>query len=206
MTVQQWVQRYTALGLRPLPMWGVTAKGECLCGGWGQRRGVPCNPGKHSRDEESWKNGRDYAAPDFTESDNVAIALGPWQYDRWLVCLDVDGATPASAFFPDLPPTMTQESPRGRHLFYSVPPYTPLGNWVDCLQTKYAGGTGIDIRYARGRINVAPSKSAFGEYAWVSRLGDPAPLPTSVLDIIESSRRRRGLPIQQVWQRSGKRP
>lgn len=200
------VRHYLALDLRPMPMWGVTESGACLCGGWGQRRDRPCNPGKHSQDEEAWKAGRAYGPDDFSERDNVAIALGPYRAGLWLVCLDVDGPLPAEHFFPELPATMTQLSPRGRHLFYTVPAYTALGNWVDCLATKDVTGTAVDVRYARGRINVAPSRSAFGAYRWSSRLGDPAPLPWSVLQTIESSRRRRGLPVHAQWQRDGKRP
>ena len=116
-----------------------------------------------------------------------------------------DGPEPVESFFGVLPPTMLQRSPRGRHLFYTVPAFAPLGNWVDCLATKHQTGTGVDIRYARGKINVAPSKSAFGSYEWLSRCGDPAPLPASVLAIIEHSRRRRQLPIQRRWDRGSKR-
>lgn len=202
------VARYIELGLRPIPMWGVDGAGRCRCGGYDARTRKPCNAGKHSPHEveQNWKSRR-YGVADFDLDDNVAVALGPYRPGQWLVCLDVDGPEAASVFFPELPPTMLQQSPRGRHLFYTVAEYAPLGNWVDCLATKYGPSrTGIDVRYARGRINVAPSVSAFGAYTWVSRLGDPAPLPASVMHRILDERRRRGLPVESHWHRDGKRP
>ena len=40
------VRRYIEQGFRPIPMWGVTSSGECLCGGL-DARGKPCRAGKH---------------------------------------------------------------------------------------------------------------------------------------------------------------
>jgi hypothetical protein len=199
-------QHYIDQGFRVIPMWGVDPHGRCCCGGT-LPTGKPCNAGKHCPDivEEMWKDGHRFTAGHFLRQDNIAIALGPWQPGKWLVCLDFDGPAEPSSFFRDLPPTRSQKSPRGQHLFFAVREYEPLGNWVDCLQTKYTSGTGVDVRYARGKINVAPSRSAFGRYEW-KEWCDPAELPVSVIHRILSERRRRGLPVLKRWEREGKRP
>lgn len=190
---------YIHRGLRPIPMWGVDDAGRCLCGS------RECNAGKHARDDrEPWKDGRAYIPLDFSTHDNIAIALGPWREREWLVCLDVDGPDSLLTLVGPTPATLEQKSPRGRHHFFTVRPYEALGNWVDCLSTKYSSGTGLDIRYARGKINVAPSRSAFGAYEWQG-WREPAPLPGSVLSRILDARRRKGLPVQRHWERKGKR-
>lgn len=210
MSIWEHVSRYIARGFKPMPMWGVNASGRCLCGGIAPGTRRPCNAGKHSKDEESWKSGRVYSPADFVEGDNVAIALGPWEPSRWLVCLDFDGVTGFPEAFnrmgSELPFTLSQKSPRGLHLFYSVPPFEPLGNWVDAFQTKWSERWSLDIRYARGRINVAPSRSAHGGYQWVSEADPVAPLPRAIIHRLLSDRRRRGLEVQTRWTREGKRP
>ena len=56
------------LGLRPIPMWGVDAGGNCRCGGV-LPGGRPCNAGKHALDDrEPWKDGRAYAATECDET------------------------------------------------------------------------------------------------------------------------------------------
>lgn len=189
-----------------MPMWGVDASGQCLCGGVDPRTRKPCNAGKHSRDEESWKDGRSYSPGDFTDRDNVALALGPGMGNGpWLMCLDIDGPGSPPMIGQLLPPTLEQQSPRGRHLFFHVDPFAPLGNWVDAFQTKHVTGTGLDVRYARGRINVAPSRSAFGAYRW-REWREPAALPRIAEQLILDERRRRGLPVESRWSRGSKRP
>lgn len=206
------VQRYISEGFRPMPLWGVDGSGRCLCGGVDRRTGKPCNAGKHSPEpiESDWKD-RAYAPSDFTEGQNVAIALGPQlRSPDWLVCLDLDGYDAEAALglvhAQGLPPTRTQLSPRGVHLFYSVRPYEPLGNWVDAFATKHQTGKACDIRYARGRVNVAPSRSAFGAYRWLDEQDPIQPLPGSFLQRIYRERRHRGLPVESHWRRDGKRP
>lgn len=201
------IQQYLERGFRPIPMYGVDACGGCLCGGI-LPGGRECNAGKHARDDrEPWKDGREYGPEDFADEDNVAIALGPWRPDRWLVCLDIDGHDSATPFFPglDLPRTLSQKSPKGLHLFFAVRPYAPLGNWVDAFATKYLDGYALDVRYARGKINVAPSRSAVGSYRWLD-WREPAELPESAIDTILDERRRRGLPVAETWERGGKAP
>lgn len=201
--IREAVTRYIARGLRVIPMHGVDEQGRCRCGG------TECNAGKHALDDrEPWKDGRVYGPQDFAETDNIAIALGPWAAGRWLVCLDFDGTRDTAPFrLGPLPPTLGQLSPRGLHLFYWVREYAPLGNWVDALQTKYTTTHGaLDVRYARGKINVSPSRSANGGYEWLGE-GEPAPLPPEVSRRILDERRRRGLPVLDRWERErGKRP
>jgi hypothetical protein len=201
-SVREAAESYAAMGFRPMPMYGVTPEGLCRCGSF------ECRPGKHARPdvEATWKEGNVFEPGDFHEHDNIALALGPWGgSDEWLVCLDVDGPLDIDAYGWDLPPTLTQKSPRGLHLFFSVPAYTPLGNWVDVFLTKHEIGAALDIRYARGRINVSPSRSSFGQYSWID-VREPARLPEAVISSVLDRRVERGLPVQWEWDRDGKRP
>lgn len=199
------VARYISYGFRPIPMWGVDSEGACRCGGF-LPNGSPCRPGKHSPEpiETEWKERR-YTPADFTEGQNVALALGPWKPGKWLVCLDYDGVDGREVPFFTLPPTLTQKSPRGLHLFFTVPEFEPLGNWTDVFRTKHEDGVALDIRYARGRINVAPSRTAFGGYHWLD-WREPAPLPPEVTGRIYDTRRARGLPVLDSWDRGAKMP
>ena len=192
---------YIQRGFRVVPLHGVGPSG-CLCGS------CACKErdwGKHEppNTDGIWKDGATFTPNDFIELDNIAIAMGPWRHGLWLVGFDIDGCD-RIAELPELPPTLTQRTPRGRHLIYSVPEYTPLGNYVDVFRTK-AWGYSLDLRYARGRIVVAPSRGATGDYAWLD-WRDPAPLPGHALDAILDERRRRGLPVATRWERSGKDP
>lgn len=201
-SVWGWVEFYKSVGFRPMPMYGVDGVG-CRCGAFDGE----CRPGKHADTEveSTWKEGREFVPADFTERHNIAVALGPWGgSDDWLVCLDLDGPFPVEQYM-DLPPTLEQKSPRGRHLFFTVSPFTPLGNWVDCFLTKYTEGSALDIRYARGRVNVAPSRTPHGTYTW-GEFREPAPLPQSAIDVIIARRVERGLPVQAEWNRGAKRP
>lgn len=199
------VARYIARGFRPIPMWGVTPDGDCLCGGT-LPDGKPCRPGKHSPEpiETEWKETR-YRPEDFSEGQNVALAMGPWKPDLWLVCFDFDGLPPdfeGTPFF-SLPPTLTQLSPRGRHLFFTVPEREPLGNYTDVFKTKSEDGVALDLRYARGRINVAPSRNPWGGYRW-QNWQEPALCPREVLERIYDHRRSRKLEVLESWDRGSK--
>ncbi len=204
--IQSDVARYISYGFHPHPMWGVTPDGACHCGGT-LPNGSECRPGKHAPEpiETDWKERR-YSPEDFTEGQNVALALGPWKPGLWLVCLDFDGVPSLSdvPFF-RLPPTLTQKSPRGIHLFFTVQEFEPLGNWSDVFRTKYTDGVALDIRYARGRINVAPSRNPWGAYHWLD-WREPAPLPPEVPERVYDDRRARGLPVLDSWDRGAKMP
>jgi hypothetical protein len=199
--VHEAAKAYIQRGFRVVPLHGVDRMG-CHCGSgackerdWGKHE-PPATDGL-------WKDGATFTAADFSDGDNIAVAMGPWRPSLWLVALDIDGSD-SIAELPELPPTLTQRSPRGRHLIYSVPEYTPLGNYVDVFRTK-AWGYSLDLRYARGRIVAAPSRGATGDYVW-DDWRDPVPLPESALDAILDERRRRGLPVASRWERDGKAP
>jgi len=195
-------QWYISEGFRPIPVYGVKANGTCCCG---DSKCKPRDAGKHEPSETDglWKSGLQLTPGDFRPGMNVALAMGPYTRREWLVCLDSDGRFPLSRHLGTLPPTMTAKSPRGMHHIFTVKPFAPLGNWVDCFQTK--PGASLDLRYARGRVVVQPSRGAFGAYRWLS-LEKPAPLPQRAIDAILNNRRERGLPVLETWERDGKRP
>lgn len=201
MTLHEAVARYIAMGLRPVPLHGVDGNG-CRC------REPQCKTrdhGKHAPNgiEDMWKGGFRFRPRDFLEGNNVALAMGPWDGgDDWLVCLDVDGIMSLVPRLGPLPATLEAKSPRGVHMIYRVPAFAPLGNYVDVFNTK--PGPALDIRYARGRIVVAPSRNAFGAYEWTN-LVKPVALPEHVIDVILSHRRARGLDVQHTWDRGSKR-
>lgn len=201
-SVREAVDFYSSMGFRPIPLFGLV-DGRCACGS------PDCkdrDSGKHEPPETDglWKEGTEYGPADFGVTNNVALAMGPWGgSDDWLVALDIDGELDLDPYGWDLPRTLTQKSPRGRHLIYSVPAYTPLGNWVDVLRTK--PGPALDLRYARGRLVVAPSQNSYGRYEWID-FREPAPLPQAAIDSILSRRVDRGLPVQWEWNRGEKRP
>jgi hypothetical protein len=197
-------REYIKRGFRVIPLWGVDpVAGGCLCGSplckerdWGKHE-PPATDGQ-------WKDGRTFTEADFGELSNIAIAMGPWKDRRWLVALDCDGCESVAEFFPAMPPTLTQRTPRGRHYIYTVAEYEPLGNYVDVFKTKRAGYS-LDLRYARGRVVVAPSRGATGDYAWLDWRA-PAPLPSHALATILHQRRTQKLPVADRWHRGSKDP
>lgn len=199
-TAREAAEFYLELGLRVIPIHGIHEDNSCRCGG------TTCNAGKHEKAELDgiWKNGHAFGPDDFEPGDNIAIALGPWGgSDDWLCCLDIDGPRGVDYWLPGLPDTLMQKSPRGAHYFFQVPAFAPLGNWVRCLGEKHQAG--VDLWYARGKINVAPSRSAFGAYEW-GPFREPAELPASVIETILERRRERGLPVLATWDRGRKLP
>lgn len=202
-SVRQAAREYAARGFRVVPLYGVDECGECRCGDMACK---PRDAGKHENPafDGQWKSGHSFGPDDFAEEDNLALVMGAWRPGRWLVALDVDGADDAEAFFPRLPRTLTQTTPRGAHFVFTVPDRTPLGNWVDVFRTKHAGFS-LDLRYARGRIVAAPSKGAVGEYTWRD-WRQPVPLPPTALEAIYAQRREVGLPVQERWDRGAKQP
>lgn len=200
--VRDAVAQYIERGFRPIPLFGVGPSG-CNCGGFCKDR----DWGKHEPPDTDgrWKEGRQFGPLNFNPEDNVALAMGPWKQGRWLVALDTDGTDDLGVFFPSMPKTLTQSTPRGgRHYVYTVPEYTALGNWIDVFRTK-RGGFSLDIRYARGRIVVAPSRGATGDYQWID-WRQPAPLPSHALLSIATQRRDAGKPMADRWERGDKDP
>ena len=193
-------RRYAEQGFRPVPLYGVAPDGRCLCGS------TECKPrdaGKHEPPETDglWKDGVGSPLSVFHDGMNIALAMGPQPSGVWLVALDADGPWDWSRLGP-LPRTWTAKSPRGEHRLFRVPAFEPLGNWVDCFNEK--PGPSLDLRYARGRIVVAPSRGAYGVYRWVDDT-PPAELPRTALGAIYGARRARGLPILPRWSRGEKR-
>ena len=193
---------YIEMGFRVVPLYGVGPTG-CNCGAF------DCKDrdwGKHAREgyEDAWKAGANYEPNDFEEGDNIGLIMGPWRNRLWTVALDLDGTETVSEFIAGLPLTMAQRTPRGMHLVYTVPEFTPLGNYVDVFKTKDAGYS-LDLRYARGRIVAAPSRGATGDYAWTD-FREPAPLPERAIDAILDERRANGLPVASRWERGRKDP
>lgn len=202
--VRDAVKAYTERGFRVVPLFGVDpVDGGCRCGS------NTCKPrdwGKHEPPgtDGLWKEGHTFRLDDFAEGCNVALAMGPWKGGRWLVALDLDGTDDPGEFFPAMPPTLTQQTPRGSHLLYTVPEYTPLGNYVDVFKTR-ACAFQLDLRYARGRIVVAPSRGGSGDYRWTDWRA-PVPLPNHALASILAQRRSNNLPVAERWVRGSKEP
>jgi Bifunctional DNA primase/polymerase, N-terminal len=203
-TAREAAGAYIKRGFRVVPLYGILPEGGCACGS------PTCKErdwGKHEPPETDgqWKDvGRVFAPAEFGEFDNIGICMGPWKDGKWLLALDLDGTDNVAEFFPAMPPTLTQQSPRGRHLIYTVPDYTPLGNYVDVFKTKRAGFS-LDLRYARGRLVCAPSKGAAGDYTWID-WRTPAPLPNHCLATILHQRRTQKLPVAERWSRGSKDP
>lgn len=202
--VREAAEFYATLGFRPIPLFGLR-EGRCACGS------PECkdrDAGKHEPPETDglWKEGVEFGAEHFSETDNVALAMGPWGgSDDWLVAFDIDGDLDLDPYGWQLPRTLEQKTPRGRHLVFAVPAFAPLGNWVDVLKTRDTHRAQLDLRFARGRIVAAPSQNAFGSYDW-THFAEPAPLPQVALDAILERRVERGLPVQSAWNRGGKLP
>jgi len=203
---------YFTRGFRLVPLFGVDEDGSGRCS---EPNCKSRDAGKHEppASKDLWKDGRVFTPDDFTDQHNIALAMGPvagaWAHGDWLVALDVDNHTDANAFFyPGLPQTLTQLTPRGAHFVFRVPARTPLGNWVNI----FGGAPGtmrLDIRYARGRIVVDPScgskAESEGRYRWV-HWQIPAELPRHALDAIFDLRRNAGRDMPDQWDRGGKEP
>lgn len=205
-------QEYFARGFRIVPLYGVDGDGLCRCGS------PDCKPrdaGKHEPPDTDgmWKNGRIFVPQDFTEEHNIALAMGPWnppsEGGEWLVALDVDGHDDVNAFFyPALPQTLTQLTPTGAHFIFRVPPRTPLGNWVNLFGGD-RDAIKLDLRYARGRVVVNPSRGSAtrgtGKYQWKHWMR-PERLPQHALDAIYEIRRAAGRDMPAEWDRGDKEP
>lgn len=204
-------EQYATRGFRLVPLYGVDADGLCRCS---DPKCKARDAGKHEPPEtkDQWKSGRIFTPPNFTEEMNIGLAMGPWSGPggndgSWLVALDVDNHDNVAAFFhPRLPPTLTQNTPNGAHFIYRVPAFTPLGNWVNI----FGGATmKLDLRYARGRIVVDPSRGSptrgTGVYQW-REWRTPALLPRYALDVIYDLRRAAGRETPDQWDRGDKEP
>ena len=103
---------------------------------------------------------------------NIGLAL-----PAGLFALDVDGATGAASLealqarHGELPATLTQITPHGRHLLFTKPEGLRLKNSVGVL------GDGLDIRTQGGQIVVEPSNVNGAAYQWQDWQPDTGEVP-----------------------------
>ena len=166
--------------------------------------------------EEEWADLPRFFERDFEEGSNLALIMGKQFDGRWLVCFDIDGELDLNLYF-KLPDTLESKTGRGRHLIYEVYPDTPLGNWVNVLQTKgkKLGGReqgSLDLKYCRGAVVSPPSKSHNGkEHIWV-RFVKPVMLPREVIVKLINIRKKNFPKVQRysLWSlnptHKGKKP
>lgn len=197
------VQSYLDRGFLPLPVYGLYPDLSCRCGSADCDRK---NAGKHLKEEHTkqWQDNVPFSPEQFQEFDNVSLDQGKQPSGRWLVTLDIDGELDIDSIFGfKLPDTMSEKTPRGRHLIYEVPPKTALGNWRDCLFTKQENASRgilgqLDLRYERGRTVVSPSRNAMGPYVKENDL-EPEMLPRDCVVLIHAMRKKHGLPVQKFY-------
>jgi len=148
---------YAQLGFPVFPCHGIRADGRCTC------RQADCSrAGKHPVTPHGLKDASVDPAQigrwwEHDPGANIGLALTE---ASGLMVIDIDGPEgEASAADLDLPPTLTQRTGRGRHLFYRSP-----GGLV---RNAVGVRPGIDIRGPGGYVIVAPSRHANGQgYAW----------------------------------------
>lgn len=165
---------YAALGLAPIPVYGVRPDGRCMC------RNPECGAaGKHPIGKDWQKR----ATPDETavrdtfrgHTGNIGLAM------RGLhIALDFDGADGEEARAEIAPaPTLTAVtgSGTGRHMLYRLEPWQ-RGKLRD--QVKVIPG--LDLRVT-GHIVVAPSgHHSGGRYRWDPTVTEIAPMPANLFE------------------------
>ena len=183
-------------GYRVVLIHGVNADGACTCG-----RGASCperTRGKHpiaaawqksaTDDEQAVRDA--FARIRFAP--NVGIALGPQSDGRYIVSIDDDDAARMSALeseLGELPHTMSGQSPRGAHLFFSLAADTPLdrvknitgitlAHEREALPAGVAAISGVDMKAAGGQVVVA-GRNAGGEYTGLDVTVAIAELPAA---------------------------
>lgn len=207
MSARHAAQVYIDGGFRPIPVWNPRA--GCKCEKHGALAPDQCH-GKVPKDP-NWKDRTYFAANEFADDDNVALAMGQQPDGRWLVALDADGEFPFERFLGPLPMTLTTRSGRGEHRIFQVEPRAALGNFVDVFATRskvsgYRPGLAgaLDLRYARGAVVAPPSLHRSG-VRYESNDEPIAQLPWQAMRRILSERERRGLKNELRWERGGKR-
>lgn len=198
---------YIDQGFRPIPVWNPSA--GCRCEKHGALEPTQCY-GKVPKDP-NWKDRHPFAAREFADDDNVALAMGPQADGRWLVALDADGEFGFERFLGPLPMTLTTRSGRGEHRIFQVNPREALGNFVDVFSTRsktsgYKPGFSgaLDLRYARGAVVAPPSVHRSG-VRYETNDEPIVQLPWQALRRILQERERRGLKNERRWERGGKR-
>ena len=181
------------VGLRVVLIHTVGEDGACTCG-----RGEACperTRGKHpiakewpraaTDDEQALRD--QFARVRFTP--NVGIALGPQSDGRYVVSIDDDDSARMAALetaLGELPHSMSGQSPRGAHLFFTLAADTPLDRvknvtGITLAAEREATGaavSGVDMKAAGGQVVVA-GRNAGGEYTGLDVTVPIAELPAA---------------------------
>lgn len=173
--LRAFAHRYLDHGLLPVPAWAARHNGECCC-----RRGADCpRPGKHPRSvhtgpgpsDYSWKplachtheeiderfaDGGEYAGANLM----LAIPAGMMVIDQDNDDGGRQAVTELAAGLGELPPTLSHQTPHGRHLIYRTPPGWSGRAWVG-KDARNPLPAGIDLRMP-GQILMAPPSQVPG--------------------------------------------
>ena len=110
---------------------------------------------------------------------NVGVVLGPQSDGRYLVSVDDDDAARMAVLLEEhgpLPPTLVGRSPRGAHLFFLLPPDTPLERVRNI--TGLGDVPGVDVKAAGGQV-VVYGRNAGGAYEGLDLSVPIAELPAA---------------------------
>ena len=176
------VATLAALGVRILPVHGITDSGDCTCGR------VPCTtgPGKHPR-IAAWPT---EATSDLGQIEQWAATFPGTNWgavaDRLLV-IDVDprngGDGSIVLLRHMLPPTLTQDTGGGgTHYVYRLPEGVHLGNG------RKDWKPGVDLLTGNTQFLIAPSRHVSGgEYKWRDGSALIETLPQDVLAVLQTA-------------------
>lgn len=192
--------RYVRAGMAVLPIWWVDDAGRCACGEEGCTRA-----GKHPYWPFAPEGVKSATRQDGIVAGwweqlpqlNVAVACGG--ISGHLVVLDIDergdksGELELQQWLADrgseLPPTLTQLTGEGRHLFFRLP---ATGGVRPVIRNNVAVLPGVDIRSDGGYVVVAPSRHRSGrQYRWVEPLRAIAEVPDSLIELLTQPQARR---------------
>lgn len=160
--------------------------------GW---RVLPVRPGEKPPAEGGWSRDAIFTDEWLGAWESKGFNLGVQAGNSALVIVDVDGETgersmreAKAAGIIEVPPTLTQRTPRGWHLLYEAPYDAPLKPGVDVLGG--VGLHGVDVRAGVSYVVACPSVTADGGYSWVDWSVPVAPAPASVLALASGGRFR----------------
>jgi len=197
---------YLSLGLKPIPLYGITAADECECI---HRNKKTCDsPGKHPR--VRWQDLQTVTRDDIDRwlrwwpRANWAVMTGEWGSSGYLIVVDIDprhGGDESAADL-DLPDTWTVlTGSGGQHLWYLS---------REPVASAAAVRPGIDLRGVGGIVVVPPSRHASGSaYEWdIARNPETMPEPAAAPDWItaRAQRQRHTVPLEDLTElREGER-
>lgn len=162
------------------PVHGVK-DGACSCGN------PTCgSPGKHPATAHGVKDAS-HSTSAFQPHHNIGVATGAAS-GVFVVDVDGEGGERSLAALGDLPPTLTQWTGNGRHLFFSAPAGVKIASRVSKLGRK------LDIRGDGGYVVVAPSMHHSGRrYEWANAL-PVADAPAWLIDLVRKDTTRSAPP------------